>query len=438
MRSIIRVFSLAALVFFLGCNVENVSNSELSSDIQVKSVKECETAFAYYEDGCFLDDDFNRWGWKIGPLSEGFSGEFDIYAGAGKCKLTKGEFVGTLSVEYSEGTLTVNYDVVSGKCITETHLYAGNDEYPTLPNGKPTVAPGKYGNSNSYPDGVSSDSYTIDGLSGDIYVIAHAVVCDCIVECVVDAGTLTAEADSVCLDDGTATISAVPNGDAVIPDGYEVIYVLTEGGGLVIQDVSTDPSFTVDSEGSYTIHTLVYDPNTLDLSIVQIGVTTGFDVFGLLIDGGGVICASLDVTGAPVKVEDCFVPCTPDAGELVGSPATVCFTDGSATLTAWHFPFDENSPFVPDGYEVLYVLTEGIELVIQAVNTEPVFEVNSPGQYTIHTLVYDPNTLDLSIVEFGVTTGFDVFGLLIEGGGEICAALDVKGAYMLAVECDEN
>jgi hypothetical protein len=47
--------------------------------------------------------------------------------------------------------------------------------------------------------------------------------------------------------------------------------------------------------------------------------------------------------------------------------------------------------------------------------------------------VYDPATLDLSIVQFGVTTGFDVNGLLIQGGGSICASLDVNGAPFLVV-----
>ncbi|MBK9401639.1 MAG: hypothetical protein IPN36_12510 [Bacteroidetes bacterium] len=60
--------------------------------------------------------------------------------------------------------------------------------------------------------------------------------------------------------------------------------------------------------GIYTIHTLVYDPSTLNLGIVVPGTTTGFDVNALLIQGGGSICASLDVTGAPVIVND------PDAG----------------------------------------------------------------------------------------------------------------------------
>jgi hypothetical protein len=61
-------------------------------------------------------------------------------------------------------------------------------------------------------------------------------------------------------------------------------------------------TFTVTSGGTYTIHTLVYNPATLDLSIVTPGVTTGFDVNGLLVQGGGTICASLDVAGAPVHM----------------------------------------------------------------------------------------------------------------------------------------
>jgi len=62
--------------------------------------------------------------------------------------------------------------------------------------------------------------------------------------------------------------------------------------------VSETPSFEVDHSGFYRIHSLVYNPSTLDLSIVEIGVTTGFDVLHLLQQGGGNICGSLDVHGA--------------------------------------------------------------------------------------------------------------------------------------------
>ncbi|MBL0071580.1 MAG: hypothetical protein IPP34_07140 [Bacteroidetes bacterium] len=63
-------------------------------------------------------------------------------------------------------------------------------------------------------------------------------------------------------------ISATANGNAFVPAGYQTIYVLTSGAGLVIEQVNATPSFTVTASGNYTIHTLVYDPATLDLSIV--------------------------------------------------------------------------------------------------------------------------------------------------------------------------
>ncbi|MBT8254742.1 MAG: hypothetical protein HKN00_02875 [Flavobacteriaceae bacterium] len=431
MKLLLRVFSLVFLFAIVSCNVDNLNDSNLDATNK-SSEDECETAFAYYEDGCFIDSGygFNRWGWNIGPLSDGFSGSFDLYAGAGKCNTEKGEYVGTIEVNYVDGTLTVDYQAEDGYAFYETHLYAGNDEFPKNKKGKPTVAPGQYGNQNEFSEGSSSDSYTIEGLEGDIYIIAHAVVCPMEEECEADAGTIKAEAD--CIGDNGATITGLPGGDANVPEGYEVLYVLTKGADLVIVDASSDPSFVVDMEGLYTVHTLVYDPNTLDLSGVELGVTTGGDVYGLLIDGGGDICASLDVTGSSVEIEFCVVECVADAGSIIGNPATNCFVDGAAVFTA----LPQGDMFVPDGYEVLYVLTSGEELIIEAVNTEPTFEVNALGQYTIHTLVYDPATLDLSGVQIGVTTGFEVYALLIDGGGEICASLDVKGAYMLAIECD--
>lgn len=117
-----------------------------------------------------------------------------------------------------------------------------------------------------------------------------------------DAGTLTIDDALVCLENGTATVSATPDGNAVVPNGFETIYVLTSGPGLVIQQVNSLPTFDVTAIGNYTLHTLVYNPSTLDLSIVVPGVTTGFDVNALLIQGGGNICATLDVAGAPVEV----------------------------------------------------------------------------------------------------------------------------------------
>ncbi len=126
--------------------------------------------------------------------------------------------------------------------------------------------------------------------------------------CTADAGTLSG-GGSVTIVAGTAPVSGTPNGDAVIPAGYSIVYVLTSGTDLVIQQTSATPNFTVDASGKYTVHTLIYDPSTLDLGIVVPGLTTGFDVNNILIQGGGSICASLDVEGAMTMVMDPMTGC---------------------------------------------------------------------------------------------------------------------------------
>jgi len=232
------------------------------------------------------------------------------------------------------------------------------------------------------------------------------------------AGTLTAVSSEVCYNGTEATIQATSNGDELIPSNYSTIYVLTSGAGLVIEAVDGNPQFTVTQPGDYTIHTLVYDPNTLDLSIVNPGVTTGFDVNALLVQGGGDICAALDVTGAAFTTQN------PDAGSLVAITEPVaCLIENEAILIA-----ETNvAPQFSTGYEVIYVLTSGSGLIIEATSSIPSFTVAQSGDYTIHTLVYDPNTLDLSLVTPGVTTGLEVNALLVQGGGDICGALDVAG-----------
>jgi hypothetical protein len=56
-------------------------------------------------------------------------------------------------------------------------LYIGNEKYPQLRNGRNTVAPGQYPYGNEFPDGTIQDDYSLIGIEGDIYIIAHVVVC---------------------------------------------------------------------------------------------------------------------------------------------------------------------------------------------------------------------------------------------------------------------
>ncbi len=140
----------------------------------------CETAFAMGEEAlCFLDDpdlNTNRWGWtnKITPGEY----EFDIWAGAGQCDVSKGELAGTLLVNYhNSGLVEVTYQMNPGFTLQEVHLWVGCEKYPLGSNGEITVAPGQYPFGCDIID--ETTCYTSVMVSGcdEIYIIAHAVTC---------------------------------------------------------------------------------------------------------------------------------------------------------------------------------------------------------------------------------------------------------------------
>jgi len=142
----------------------------------------CDTAYAF--GGCcyahcflnrYLGQSFNNWGWTNGPLPPSCHVRvFDIYAGAAQCKLSKGKKVGYLTVNYNGSTALVTYNMYYGYKMDETHLYVGSYPWPKK-NGDYTVAPGQYPYSHDL-NNASTDQYTVPA-SGNIYIIAHAVVC---------------------------------------------------------------------------------------------------------------------------------------------------------------------------------------------------------------------------------------------------------------------
>ena len=145
----------------------------------------CETAFAY--DGTGAGDfrrldlngdgrgDFSRWGWTIGPLSAGES-RYDIYAGAGQSDIQRGTRVGELTVSYEGGAVALSYQLSGDFTLTEVHAYVGETPVPMARNGRYTVAPGQFSLVQSAEEGAQTYNAQLDA-SGDVYVIAHAVVC---------------------------------------------------------------------------------------------------------------------------------------------------------------------------------------------------------------------------------------------------------------------
>jgi hypothetical protein len=243
--------------------------------------------------------------------------------------------------------------------------------------------------------------------------------------CTAKAGTVYVHYNNLTLSNGSATIMGYNTNNSYVPSGYKIIYVLTKGDNLVIVDAKPTPHFTVREAGRYRVHVLVYNPHTLDLSIVKLGVTTGGQVNSLLIQGGGSICASLNVAGTQVHV---YAPvCSAKAGTVHVAYNFVTLSGGSATISG----YSTNNSTVPSGYQVIYVLTKGDNLVIVDAKPTPHFTVRDAGKYRIHVLVYNPHTLNLGIVKLGETTGGQVNSLLIQGGGSICASLNVAGTVVM-------
>ena len=191
--------------------------------------------------------------------------------------------------------------------------------------------------------------------------------------CDADAGTLTPNPAPDCID-GSTTISANPNGDAVVPAGFELTYVLTSGNGLLIQEISSSPSFDITVSGLYTIHSLVYDPNTLDLSTLTIGVSTGFDVNALLEQGGGDICGSLDVDGASFQLDSGFNL------DIIPQDPTIC-PGGSVMLS---------TTATDPGLTYSWTTTGGT--FNNPASATPTYTMMMPGTYTITVVATDLNT----------------------------------------------
>lgn len=260
--------------------------------------------------------------------------------------------------------------------------------------------------------------------------------CDVNVNCATDVntGSLYAEADGACLDqDYQTTLTAQVDVPPMVPTGYQVKYLLTSGNDKVIRAFDDEPTFTVDQVGQFRIHVLVYDPATLDLDNINLNVTTIDSLNAMLLQGGGDICAALDVSGLRFYTRDCS--CGADAGHLYYTRAggrSLCLSESGLAFLAGN---TQTRPVVPLGFNRVYLLTSGDGMVIEKIANIPVFGVRETGVYRLHTLIYDPNTLDLNSIQLGVTRATEIIQLLRQSGGDICAALEFPGLKFTVKDC---
>jgi len=150
-------------------------------------------------------------------------------------------------------------------------------------------------------------SVTIQDEGGCEFIINNILVEDRCNngECSVSAGSISIEEENICFENNN-TISATLDDNTVVGPNFQVIYMLTEqnGNNLIVVDTSSAPNFDITETGIFTIHTLVYDPLTLDLNLINFGSTSIFEINSLLQQGGGDICGALDLNGATAEVSE--------------------------------------------------------------------------------------------------------------------------------------
>ena len=248
--------------------------------------------------------------------------------------------------------------------------------------------------------------------------------------CTADAGTLqplTQVPD--CYDNFTPVrIEAETLLPPVIPDGFVLQYLLVSQPDLILFGLEDQPVFEVQDTGAFTIHPLVYDPLTVDLSSVVFGQTTAPEIALLLEDQ--TFCADLNLEGAAFLIPPC--PCSANVGTMELLPPTPDCWDNllAVPLEAQHLL----PPVIPsDDFELVYLFTTGEELILQQISQQPNFIVLDTGTFAIHPLVYDSTNFDLSTLLLGQSTIADLVEALDQSG--VCADIDSAGLSMMIEEC---
>lgn len=246
-------------------------------------------------------------------------------------------------------------------------------------------------------------------------------------ECEAAAGNVIPDDANVCYSGPSTVISATPSGTSVVPAGHGTLFLLVSSSGVVLE-MDDQPSFVAPYVGGFSIHTLVYDPATFDPQDILLGHITVGSLNERFVQGGGAICASLDITGAGFTVENC---CNANAGTLSAMEDAICWEEVAVTIAAQA----DGNAVVPSGFGVRYVLSTGLEGAIIDTASTPSFLVDAPGTYHIHTVVFDPLTISMDTIVLDTTT-VDVLGSYFTvGGGSLCGAIDPVGASIGVVSC---
>jgi hypothetical protein len=125
---------------------------------------------------CFMDYGFDSFGWTNGALSpaETFKSTYELFANVEGCGISNATKVGLMELHYFNGTATATITLLPGYTMSKSALYIGNEMFPKV-EGVNTIDPANYPYKHDLSS-ASSDSFTVNGLSGNIYIIGYVLL----------------------------------------------------------------------------------------------------------------------------------------------------------------------------------------------------------------------------------------------------------------------
>jgi len=125
---------------------------------------------------CFMDYGFESFGWTNGALApdETFESNYELFANVEGCGISGATKVGLMKLHYFNGTATATINLLPGYTMSKSALYLGNNMFPKVGEVN-TIDPANYPYKHDL-SGATSDSFTVNGLSGNIYIIGYVLL----------------------------------------------------------------------------------------------------------------------------------------------------------------------------------------------------------------------------------------------------------------------
>ena len=211
----------------------------------------------------------------------------------------------------------------------------------------------------------------------------------------------------------------VTDDSEILPPGYQIVYILVDETGTIVLFNTLSEYFIADY-GMFMAYSVAYDPNDYD-------VTTATTIEDITSNW---TCGDISAP-AQIRVVEC---CLASSGWLTDGVTTGCadpVNGTTANLTA-----TQKGLSVPTGYQVVYLLRDGLTDILLDYSFTLSFDVDQIGSYFISPLVYDPANLDITAINYGTEDIFSFNSYLF--GLDVCEHFNISGVQLLVEECCQD